>query len=177
MRKLLVADVPTTRRWPIIEIVPGSAIPPPTNDRLEKLQSDFGQRFPAAYVSFLQRLNGAKLRPNEVVGAGRPFVIERFLPVLDDFQSDKDNGWADMSVVVAQLDARIFTDPDTARLDLVPIAALFAGDFLVLDYRTNPQNPSVGVWDHEASEDFEPVVSPVAADFAGLEELIGQPAA
>lgn len=156
----------------MVDLVPGTASPPPSPARLEHLQEFFGQRFPPAYLSFLQRANGAKLRNNEVKDGGRPFVIERFLPILDDYKSDKRNGWADMAVVTSQLDARIATDPDDTRIDVLPIAALFAGDFLVLDYREKRDDPPVGVWDHEASDDFAPVVTPVADNFAAFEKLI-----
>jgi hypothetical protein len=158
----------------MVDIVPGTASPPPSPERLAHLQDFFGQRFPAAYVDFLARANGAKPARNEVTGGGRPFVIERFLPILDDYKSDERNGWADVAVVSSQLDARLATDPDDTRIDVVPIAALFAGDFLVLDYRGARGEPSVGVWDHEASDDFAPVVTPVADSFSSFEKLIAE---
>jgi hypothetical protein len=34
---------------------------------------------------------------------------------------------------------------NTTHLDLVPIAALFAGDFLMLDYRESRQAPKVAL--------------------------------
>lgn len=157
----------------MVDIVPGTALPPPSPERLAHLQDFFGQRFPPAYLDFLQRANGAKLREVEVTGGGRPFVIERFLPIQDDYKSDERNGWADVAVVTSQLDARLATDPDDTRLDVIPVAALFAGDFLVLDYRERRDDPPVGVWDHEASDDFAPVVTPVADNFAAFERLLG----
>jgi SMI1-KNR4 cell-wall len=54
---------------------------------------------------------------------------------------------------------------NTTHLDLVPIAALFAGDFLMLDYRESRQAPKVALWDHEASDDFNPQTVPVADSF------------
>jgi hypothetical protein len=73
-----------------------------------------------------------------------------------------------VSVVATQLDARLSVDPDSTGLAVVPIAALFGGDMLVLDFRDAADDPPVGRWDHEASNDFRPMVSPVAPDFATL---------
>jgi SMI1-KNR4 cell-wall len=138
--------------------------PPPPPARIETLQQSFEQRFPAAYLDFLKRANGAMLQDNAVKFGSSDFVIERFLPILADPKTDPD-GWADVAVVATQLDSRLVADEDSTHLDLVPIAALFAGDFLVLDYRERNKPPKVALWDHEASDDFEPQTVPVAESF------------
>lgn len=66
-------------------------------------------------------------------------------------------------------------DPGSAGLPLVPTAALFGGDMLVLDYRDATHDPPVGRWDHEASDDFHPVVRPVVPRFAGLVPRVAEP--
>ncbi len=82
------------------------------------------------------------------------------------------DGWVDVEVVASQLDARLATNPEGEHMDLIPIAALFAGDFVVLDYRQIRTLPSVGVWDHEASIDFAPVVHTVAPTLATFLALL-----
>ena len=138
--------------------------PPPPPARIEKLQQSFEQRFPSAYLDFLNRANGARLADNAVKLGSSDFVIERFLPIVADPKTDQD-GWADVAVVATQLDARLVVDEDSTQLDLIPIAALFAGDFLVLDYRESGAAPKVALWDHEASDDFQPETIPVAESF------------
>jgi hypothetical protein len=59
-------------------------------------------------------------------------------------------------------------DRNGENITLIPIAALFAGDFLVLDYRASALEPTIGLWDHEQSEDFAPAVTTVARTFSGL---------
>jgi SMI1-KNR4 cell-wall len=144
--------------------LPDSISPPPPLARIEKLQDSFEQRFPVGYLDFLKQANGAKLKNNVVKLGNSDFVIERFLPIVADPKNDPD-GWADVAVVATQLDLRLVVDEDTTQLDLVPIAALFAGDFLVLDYRESRRAPKVALWDHEASDDFNPQTVPVADSF------------
>jgi len=54
---------------------------------------------------------------------------------------------------------------------MLPIAALFAGNFLCLDYRKS-QNPSVCVWFHEESDDFKPYTKKVTDTFAQFLDLL-----
>lgn len=53
------------------------------------------------------------------------------------------------------------------------IGSIFAGDFVCLDFRRNKENPSVCVWSHEESGEFEPVLYKVADNFTEfLESLV-----
>ena len=160
----------------MIDFVEGSILPPPPAARVERLQDEFAQRFPPAYLEFLQASNGGKIVRNAVEAGSQPFVIERFLPIVGDIKADPD-GWADVAVVVTQLDARLVEDEDKLGVPLVPIASLFAGDFLVLDYRRGATEPSVARWDHEASVDLAPVADEVAPSFAAFLKLLDGPAA
>ncbi len=49
---------------------------------------------------------------------------------------------------------------------ILPIAELFAGDYICLDFKENKDNPSVCVWDHEESGELEPVTYKVADTFS-----------
>lgn len=151
----------------MVDFVADTSLPPPPPTRLERLQTTFENRFPKAYLDFMDRGNGAKLVNNEVASAVRPFVIERFLPIVADPKTDP-SGWADVAVVTTQLDARLVSDENATGIDLIPIAAMFAGDFVVLDYRENRTEPSVGIWDHEVSDDFAPKVETIAPTFSAF---------
>lgn len=57
-------------------------------------------------------------------------------------------------------------------IELLPIAALFAGDFLCLDFRDGKEIPSVCVWSHEESDIDEPVAYEVANNFEEFCEML-----
>lgn len=147
------------------EVTFEAPLPPPPQARLERLQDSFENRFPKSYLDFLSKNNGVKVRPRDVHVGQRKFAIERFLPIVSDPKVDKD-GWADVAVVATQLDLRLAIDENSTRLDIVPIAAVFAGDFIVLDYRKDRDNPGVALWDHELSDDFSPKTEFLASSFA-----------
>lgn len=100
----------------------------------------------------------------------REVVIERFLPLLNNSLTHSD-GWADMGVVVTQIGDRLGID-DTDFHYLAPIAALFAGDFLVLDYRVDADEPGISLWNHELSEEDTPSTDLVAESFPEFLQLI-----
>ena len=141
-------------------------LPPPPPERVARLEESFACKLPDDYLRFVREHNGAKLAQPGVRIAGDTVVIERFLPIVANPQSNP-QGWADVAVVASQLDARLAASPDSAGFDLIPVAALFGGDFLVLDYRAGQQAaPSVAIWYHETSDEFAPDTKPVAASFA-----------
>jgi len=55
---------------------------------------------------------------------------------------------------------------------VLPIAELLGGDYLCLDFREDNEAPDVCVWDHEESDDFEPVTYRVAGSFSELAEML-----
>ena len=126
-----------------------------------------GHRFPVSFLEFLDRQNGVRLARPTFSLDGREVVIERFLPVVTDPSRDAD-GWADIAVVATQLDARLAKSEDSLGFDCIPFAALFGGDFLVLEFTNASTEPRVAHWDHEMSEDMAPALTPVAPDFASF---------
>jgi cell wall assembly regulator SMI1 len=147
-----------------MEYDPASIIPPPPPGRIETLEDYFEVTFPDDYKQFAATHNGAVPLKNRFDIEGLERVIERFLPILQDVE-DHPLGWLDLEVVASQLDARLTDDEDGENINLIPIAALLAGDFVVLDYRKGLESPTVGFWNHEASEDFAPAVTTVARTF------------
>ncbi|MER2070459.1 MAG: SMI1/KNR4 family protein, partial [Psychrobacillus sp.] len=93
------------------------------------------------------------------------YIIERFLCILEESESDEINGWYDIEVTITQIGERLTDDEDLIGMNVVPIAALFTGDFVCLDY-SNRENPTVVVWYHEESEEFSPVTKTVAQDIS-----------
>lgn len=68
------------------------------------------------------------------------------------------------STAPSSQEQRIAVDPDELGSKLIPIAYLFAGDFVCLDFRTD-SSPSVVAWLHEESGDYAPATITVAQSF------------
>jgi len=148
-----------------MEIDPASTLPAPPPGHLETLEDYYGVQLPEDFKRLVQNHNGAIPRARRFDAAGAERLIERFLPILADAE-DHPLGWLELEVVASQLDARLTDDPAGETITLIPIAALFAGDFLVLDYRAPSTEPTIGLRNHEQSEDFAPAVTPVARTFS-----------
>jgi SMI1-KNR4 cell-wall len=148
-----------------------NVLPAPSAERLDWFDKVHRVRLPPDYREFLQTANGAKPERQtfDADRAGR--VVERFLPILEK-PADHPLGDYDITIVITQLGERISSDADALGWQLIPIAALFAGDFLCLDFRGNAARPQVVVWDHERSRDFAPVVTPVADSFSAFLSLL-----
>lgn len=154
-----------------MNIVPGSALAAPSQQRVRWFERSYRVRLPEAYKDVLGSANGAELKDVTFEHAGNSFVMERLLCLLDAPREDEVNGWYDLTSVITQLDARLADDEDRLGVTLVPIAALFSGDFVCLDYRSS-EVPTVVVWFHEASEDFAPAVAAIAPSFEAFVEML-----
>lgn len=78
---------------------------------------------------------------------------------------EREDEYYDIGVVKTQLDEKIVFDENLVGTELLPIAALFVGDFVCLDYRNNVEEPIVCVWNHEESSDLNPVTSIISNSF------------
>ncbi|WP_338150456.1 SMI1/KNR4 family protein [Priestia flexa] len=92
------------------------------------------------------------------------YAIDRFLCILK-VTGERDDEYYDIGVVRTQLDERIVFDENLIGTELLPIAVLFAGDFVCLDYRNNDKEPIVCVWNHEESSDLNPITYIVSNSF------------
>ena len=121
---------------------------------------------PKEFKEFLLKYNGAVPITYVLPFDSNKYVIERFLCLLEDCENNID-GWYDIEVVIAQIFDRL-ADNEGMGMSLVPIAYMFAGDFICLDYRKEGmdfrenENPSVVIWDHEESEIDNPVTIKIA---------------
>ncbi|RAS79934.1 SMI1/KNR4 family protein [Priestia endophytica] len=136
-------------------------LPIPDEKLIARVEDSFEIKFPADFIHFLSKNNGAipitrffKYKSNE-------YVVDRFLCLLDN-PRENDRGMYDIKVVFSQLDERIISDEDSTGAELVPFAALFAGNFVCLDYRDNEKNPTICIWYNEDSGEFEPVTEKIA---------------
>lgn len=136
----------------------------PPESELEFFEDAFRVKLPDDYKNFLRAANGGVPDHRVFRCEGTDRLIERFLPMLEDPNDDPVAGQYDIAVTMTQLEQRIALDPDELGSKLIPIAYLFAGDFVCLDFRTD-SNPSVVVWLHEGSRDYAPATIPVAQSF------------
>ncbi len=144
-----------------------SVLPAPSQERVRWFEESYRVKLPPALRSFLHRCNGGVPTGEATfVVNGRERLLERFLPILESPRAAGTIGWYDISVVITQIEDRLIDDDDLVGTNMVPIAALFGGDFLCLDYRADVAEPSVVVWDHEQSEEGAPVVFEVCDSFS-----------
>ena len=138
--------------------------PLPTDALLQEREVAWKVQLPEDYKKFIMRKNGFRPSKNSFSLKNRSFLIERFLCVLEN---TKDNplGVYDIDVVMSKLDERLFVHEDILGFKLVPIVALFGGDFLCLNYIEDPENPSICIWYHEESYELDPAVEFIANNF------------
>ena len=116
-------------------------------------------------LEFIKKNNGAVPITNIFNHNKHDYIIERFLCILEESESDEINGWYDIEVTITQIVERLTDNEDLIGMNVVPIAELFAGDFVCLDFRET-EDPSVVVWYHEESDEFSPVTKTVAQNIS-----------
>ena len=138
--------------------------PLPTDALLQEREVAWRVKLPDDYKEFIMRKNGFRPSKNLFSLTNRSFLIERFLCILEN---TKDNplGMYDIDVVMSQLDERLFVHEDILGFELIPIVALYGGDFLCLNYLEDTENPSICIWYHEESYELEPAIELVAINF------------
>lgn len=138
--------------------------PLPEDRFLMKLEKYWRVSLPEDYKKFLLKNNGLVPNKNTFDLDEKKYLVERFLCVLENTKNNL-LGMYDINVVISQLDERLFFHEDVLGVELVPIAALFSGNFVCLDYKDSRDNPSVCVWNHEESYELEPAIEFVADSF------------
>ena len=139
------------------------AKPLPNENVISFKETRWQVKFPNAYREFLKKYNaGIPIQRFFEVG-GKTFAIERFLGIIKDYKTHE-LGWYDIGVVESQIGERLTSNGDLIGMEVVPIAALFAGDMLCLDCAVEDPKP-VLVWLHEESGEFDPYFVKVADSF------------
>ena len=145
---------------------------PPSGQTISSFEAYCRAKLPLDFLEFLSYGNGGKPLKNIFSHAKNECLIERFLPLTDDPESDAISGQYDIAVVETQIGERLATSSDQLGCALIPFAALFGGDFLCFDYRVNKASPAVVVWDHNQSDEFSPHTTFVAISFTKLLTMI-----
>lgn len=131
--------------------------PLPDDVLLSEKENKWKIKLPDAYKEFIKKSNGASPVKDSFTCNNHSYAIDRFLCILK-VTGEREDEFYDIGVVRTQLDERIVSDENFVGTELLPIAVLFAGDFVCLDYRDNDKKePSVCVWNHEESSDLDPV--------------------
>ncbi|MGG3891376.1 SMI1/KNR4 family protein [Metabacillus fastidiosus] len=144
--------------------------PLPSDELLDVVENSLRIIFPELYREFIKKNNGAVPITNIFTHNEHDYIVERFLCILEESEADEINGWYDIEVTITQIGERLTDNEDLIGMNVVPIAALFAGDFVCLDFRER-EDPSVVVWYHEESDEFSPVTKTVArniSEFFGM---------
>lgn len=136
----------------------------PDNERMTDVERKWRVKLPDEFRSLLMEYNGGIPEKREFQCGRQARMIERFLCIKEK-GTDENYAWYDINVVLTLVDSRIVADPDRLGYEIIPIAELFAGDLLCLDYRES-SIPSVCVWFHEESGEWEPVTEKVADTFS-----------
>lgn len=145
----------------------------PSDERIESFEEYCGVMLPQDFILFIKKFNGAVPLTNIFFHDGREYVVERFLCLLEEPQSDAVNGWYDIEVVISQIDTRLTDDEDLVGANIIPFAVLFAGDYVCLDLRDSA-NPSVLIWFHEESDDLYPVTEQIAPNISEFLNMLSE---
>ncbi|MDQ0718867.1 cell wall assembly regulator SMI1 [Paenibacillus sp. W4I10] len=147
--------------------------PLPNKELLEVVERSLRVSFPETYRNFIKEHNGAVPITNMFSMNQQEYIIEKFLCILDDSESDPINGWYDIEVTITQIGDRLTDNEDLVGMNVVPIATLFSGDLICLDFRET-EEPTVVIWFHEESEEFSPVTQKVATNILEFFELLSK---
>ena len=138
--------------------------PMPTDALLYEREAAWRVKLPDDYKEFIKKENGLIPTKRYFHFGNNEKVIGRFLAILAISGEKADEAY-DIGVVSTQLEGRIVFDEDYVGMQLIPIAALFGGDFVCLNYIENPENPSICIWYHEESYELEPAIEFLANNF------------
>ena len=138
--------------------------PLPTDALLLEREVVWRVKLPDDYKEFIKKENGVIPTKRYFHFEHNEKVIDRFLAILA-ISGEKTEEDYDIGVVSTQLEGRIVFDEDNVGMQLIPIAALYGGDFLCLNYVEDSENPNISIWYHEESYELEPVIEFLAKNF------------
>ncbi|MCL1853169.1 MAG: SMI1/KNR4 family protein [Peptococcaceae bacterium] len=142
-----------------------------SNNRINKLERYSRVKYPNSFIDFLKTYNGGVPVSKKLKAHNNEYVVERFLCLVDS-PNDSPLGAYDIAVVLTQLGERLQSPELEYGDELIPIASLFAGNFVCMDYRESKTNPKICIWDHEESEDFAPATYFIANSFEEFIDML-----
>lgn len=141
------------------------------SERLKKVEEYSKVKFPLSYQKFVQEYNVGVPITNEFEFNNHSYTVERFLGLVNDYKSSSFGDY-DIAVVLSQIDTYLTNNPDLIGDEVIPIAILFAGDYVCLDYRNKRDEPEICIWYHEDSEEFNPITNKIADNFDEFVEML-----
>ena len=148
-----------------MKVIENTIIKPlPSKELIEQKEKYWHQTLPEDYKKFLMNNNGAEPIKAYFACKGLEYGVERFLCVLDKRNLNSENKIYEINVVEGEIFDRLTDNEDLIGVEILPIADL-GNDFLCLDFRRNPDAPTVCIWDEEESGELEPVTYEVAKSF------------
>lgn len=138
--------------------------PLPSEKLINKEEQYWKVKIPDDFRNFISKNNGCVPVENTFVFEKDKYVVERFLCILENTENHE-MGMYDIDVHLTRLDSRLISDEDLVGAELVPIAALYGGDFVCLDYYEDRENPQIAIWYNDESEDFDPSTNIIAKSF------------
>lgn len=139
-------------------------LPKPTEKLLLEHERKWRLKLPEDYKDFVMNYSGGIPGEKFFRCNKRNYEVTRFLCILKNVSETKE-GWYDISVVESQIGERLTDNGDLIGVEILPVAELFAGDYVCLDYRENKEIPCVCIWSNDESGDFDPVTYKVADTF------------
>ena len=143
----------------------------PTDTLLQEREVAWMVKLPDDYKEFIKKENGLIPTKRYFHFGNNEKVIDRFLAILA-ISGEKAEEAYDIGVVSTQLEGRIVFDEDYVGMQLIPIAALYGGDFLCLNYVKDTEKPSIYIWYHEESYELDPAVEFVANSFSEFLDML-----
>ena len=159
----------------MLKIKLDSCLPKPSDEMISSTEKFYRIKFPDNYIEFLKKNNGAIPITNVFEFNNHEYLVERFLCLLGDGINDYDEGWADIEVTISEISERLTDDGKRLGKKIVPIAVLFAGNYVCLDFREDEMVPSVCIWYHEESRNFAPVTRKVTDNFEEFLNILYEP--
>ena len=155
-----------------MEIKKDSVVYPlPTKALIEEEEGFWHIKLPKDYLDFIMHYNGGEPVQDTFLCDEYEYGIDRFLCILDDVE-DSEYGEYDIGVVEGEIGEMLTDNEDLIGIEVLPIAELYGGDMVCLDFRKNPKAPTVCVWDSEESDEFEPVTYEVAKSFTEFCDML-----
>ena len=145
--------------------------PMPTDALLHEREVAWRVKLPDDYKEFIKKENGIIPSKRYFHFGDNEKVIDRFLAILA-ISGEKAEEAYDIGGVSTQLEGRIVFDEDNVGMQLIPIAALYGGDFLCLNYVEDTDNPSICIWYHEESYELEPAIEFLANNFTEFLDML-----
>ena len=145
----------------------------PSEEEIQEAEEVWGLKLPHDYRQFLKEYNGGIPEICEFKGehSNRVYMVEFFLSIVK-FEDYEKWGDYDIDVVCTQIGERLTANKELVGEDVLPIAYIFAGDCVCLDFREDGEHPSVCVWSHEESGEFDPVTYKIADSFTEFTEMM-----